>query len=101
MIHHQCSEAGTAERDNDKGKQQDEPVTLNQTSTPSDLSSPDDLDSAGNRALWKSLMHGRKKDGRKALAGVTPDRSPTVVEIYPARGFKVSVISSCLHIYSY
>ena len=100
-IRHQRSEAGTAEPDNDKGKQRDELVTRNQTSTLSDLSSPDDLDSASNRALWKSLLRGRKKDGGKAQAGVTQDQSPTVVEIYPVRGFKVSAISSCSHLYSY
>ena len=101
MIHHQHSEAGTAERDSDKGKQREEPATHNQTSTSGDLSSPDDLDSGGNRALWKSLLRDRRKDGKKALAEVTQGTSSEVVEVHAQRVRKASFSSSCLHRCSY
>ena len=95
-IHHQRSELATAESDNDKGKQREEPVTHNQTSTPGDLSSPDDLDSGSNRTLWKSLLRDRRKDGRNALAEVTQDTSSEVVEVHAQRVRKASFSSSCL-----
>ena len=47
---------GTAECGNDKGKQRGYSVVRTQTYTPRNLSSPAELDSDENRALWKALF---------------------------------------------
>ena len=83
-MYHQRSEnvaLGAAKRGNDKGKQGEELI-----SAPDDPSSPAELDSGENRALFKSLLRARKMNG-KTPAKVTQDRSLKVVEMFAVRGF--------------
>jgi len=97
---HQRSEniaLGAAER----GKQSEEPIAPMQTSTPDGPSSPVELDSNENRALWKSILRARKRDGKEASVRVTQETSSEVVEIFAARGFKVTLSSSFSYDCSY
>ena len=99
MIHHQRSGSvapGAAERGNDKGKQREEPGEHRQTFSPDDLSSPAELDSDDNRALWKSLLRSRKKDSKGAPATLSRDTSPAVVEVYAKRVPKACFNSFCV-----
>ena len=90
-MNHQHSETaapGVANRGDDKGKQREEPI---RTSTPDELSSPAELDSDANLALWTSVFR-RKKDCKK-----TPSRSfPEVMEVYAKRVPKASFSPLCL-----
>ena len=85
---------GTTERGNDKGKQQIYPVTHRKTFT---LSSPAELDSDNNRALWKSLFRSRKDDSKTAPATVTRDSS-TEVDVYAVCFQQVGHSPSYLHL---
>jgi len=99
-MHHQHSEnvsSGTAERSNNKGRQCEEPVVHKQIFTPDDPSSPAELDSNENRALWKLLLRSRKKDSKDAPATTSPDTSPVVVEVYAKRVPKACFNSFCVH----
>ena len=87
---------GTTERGNDKGKQRGDPVAHRKTST---LSSPAELDTNDNRALWKSLFRSRKNDSNTAPAKVTRDSSPDVVDVYAVRIHQVGHSSSYLHLF--
>ena len=98
-MHHQHSEnvsSGTAERSNNKGKQREEPIVHKQIFTPDNLSSPAELDSNGDRALWKSLLRSRKKDSKDAPATASRDTSPAVVEVYAKRVPKACFNSVCV-----
>ena len=103
-IHHQRSgnvAPGAAERGNDKGKQREQPGDHGQTFSPDDLSSPAELDSDENRALWKSILRTRKMDGKKVPARQTQYSSPKVVEVSAVRGFQVKLSLLCTHLRSY
>ena len=103
-MHHQRSGSvppGVAERGNDKGKQQEEPSDHGQTFSPDGLSSPAQLDSDENRALWKSILRIRKMDGKKAPARQTQHSSSKVVEVSAVRGFQVKFSLSCTDLHSY
>jgi len=98
-MHHQHSEndsSRTAECSNDKGKQREEPVVHKQIFPPDDLSSPAELDSNENRALWKSLLRSRKKDSKDIPATASRDTSPAVVEVYAKRIPKACFNSFCV-----
>jgi len=86
---------GTTERGNDK-EQQGDPVAHRKTST---LSSPAELDTNDNRALWKSLFRSRKYDSNNSPAKVTRDSSAEVVDVYAVRYQQVSHSSSYLHLF--
>ena len=103
-MHHQRSESvppGAAEHGNDKSKQREQPVDHEQTFSPDGLSSPAELDSDDNRALWKSILRTRKMDGKKAPARQRQHSSPKVVEVSAVRGFQVKFSLSCTRLRSY
>jgi len=89
-MNHQHSETaapGATNHGDDKGKQREEPI---RTSTPDELSSPAELHSDANLALWTSMFR-RKKDCKK-----TPSRSfQEVVEVCAKRVPKASLSPFC------
>jgi hypothetical protein len=86
----QCSHTMYAERNNDKGKQQQEPFPNAETPSHDGPASPAELDTNQTRALWKVLIRGRGKVTKKAVMN-THDPPPEVAEVYAARGFKASI----------
>jgi hypothetical protein len=83
MMGCQCSAHITpAEQDNDKGKQQEEPLA--NAETPHDGPASPEFDTSQTRALWKVLFRARGKVIKEAAM------NPEVVEVYAARGFKAS-----------
>jgi len=102
--HHQHPEdvaLEAAECGHEKGKQQEQLIVLMQTSTPDDPSSPAELDSRENRALWKLIFRARKRDVKEVSVNVTQETSSEVVEIFAVRGFKVTFNSSLSYDCSY
>jgi len=101
---HQYSEdvaLRAAERGHAKGKQREQPIAPMHTSTPDDPSSPAELDSRENRALWKSIFRARKKGGKDAPAEVLARDPSPVVEVYARRVPQVSFGSSRSRFCSY
>jgi hypothetical protein len=91
MMGCQCSAHITpAKQNNDKGKQREELLADMENS-----SFPAKFDNNENRALWKFLMRARGERTNKGPAKMKHDPFPEVVEVYAARGFRVSFTSSC------
>src|ERR1700709_2010595 len=89
MMGRQCSRTMCAERNNDKGKRQEEPFA--DVETPHDGPAfPAELDTNQTRALWKVLIRARGKVTKKAAMN-THDPPPAVVEVCAARGFQASI----------
>jgi hypothetical protein len=94
----QCSPTMYAERNNDKGKQQQEPFADAETPSHDGPASPAELDTNQIRALWKVLIRARGKVTKRAAMNAH-DPPPDVVEVWAARGFQASISFHHVNLY--